>query len=68
MAEQGKQKRKGYQWPCSCFTAEEMAILFRLREQTGRPISRLLCDAVRRFEIQNAEVEKEMPKDDDSKE
>lgn len=62
MAEQDKPKRKGYQWPCSCLTAEEMAILFRLREQTGRPISRLLCEAVRRFEAQSGE--KEMPKAD----
>lgn len=55
MAEQEKPKRKGYQWPCSCLTAEEMAILHRLREQTGRPISRLLCDAVRKLEMQNIE-------------
>lgn len=50
MAEQDQAKRKGYQWPCSCLTAEEMAILFRLREQTGRPISRLLREAVRRLD------------------
>jgi len=57
MAEQGKAKRKGYQWPCSCLTAEEMAILFRLREQTGTSISRLLCEAVRRFDLQSNEKE-----------
>ena len=57
MAEQDQAKRKGYQWPCSCLTAEEMAILFRLREQTGRPISRLLCDAVRMLDAQSGEKE-----------
>lgn len=62
MAEQDQAKRKGYQWPCSCLTADEMAILFRLREQTGTPISRLLCEAVRKFELQSAE--KKMPKTD----
>lgn len=63
MAEQEKPKRKGYQWPCSCLTAEEMAILFRLREQTGRPISWLLRDAVMRLDGQGEE--KKMGKSND---
>ncbi len=62
MAEQDKPKRKGYQWPCSCLTTEEMAILHRLREQTGRPIARLLCEAVRRLE--GKDTMNEMQKND----
>ncbi|MCL0088782.1 hypothetical protein M1O54_00205 [Dehalococcoidia bacterium] len=37
---------KGYPWPASALTALEMRILFDLKEETGIPITRLLCEAV----------------------
>lgn len=41
----GNQK-KGYQWPASCLTDNEMAILHWWRTETGTPISHLLKQAV----------------------
>ncbi len=37
---------KNYQWPADKLTAVEMAILHRLREETGRPINHLLREAI----------------------
>lgn len=42
---------KNYQWPADKLTAIEMAILHRLRQETGRPINHLLREAVLMFKI-----------------
>lgn len=44
--EELKKTPKNYQWPADKLTAEEMAILYRIREATGVPINHLLRDAV----------------------
>jgi len=41
---------KGYSWPASALTANEMRILAELRDKTGQPISVLLKHAVIAFE------------------
>ena len=38
--------RKGYTWPSSALTATEMAVLADMRQETGKPISVLLKEAV----------------------
>ena len=38
--------KKNYQWPANKLTATEMAILYRLREATGKPINQLLREAI----------------------
>ena len=38
--------RKGYAWPASALTETEMAVLTDVREETGKPISMLLKEAV----------------------
>ncbi|QTA83842.1 Uncharacterized protein dnl_62610 [Desulfonema limicola] len=38
--------RKGYQWPASALTVNEMAILNNWRKQTKTPINELLRQAV----------------------
>ena len=38
--------KKNYQWPANKLTATEMAILYRLRETTGKPINQLLREAI----------------------
>ena len=38
--------RKGYAWPASALTATEMAVLADVRQETGKPISVLLKEAV----------------------
>lgn len=39
-------ERKGYRWPASALTENEMAILHYWRTKTGTPISELLKQAV----------------------
>ena len=39
-------ERRGYQWPASALTGQEMAILNGWRDRTGVPISELLRQAV----------------------
>ncbi|MCK5615082.1 hypothetical protein KAR91_75160 [Candidatus Pacearchaeota archaeon] len=41
-------ERRGYQWPASALTGQEMAILNGWRERTGVPISELLKQAVQK--------------------
>ncbi len=49
--------KKNYQWPANKLTATEMAILYRLREATGKPINQLLREAILKFgEVANAET------------
>lgn len=38
---------KGYQWPASKFTPEEMAVLYRMKLEQKKPISTILKDLVR---------------------
>jgi hypothetical protein len=38
--------RKGYPWPASALTATEMAVLADVREESGKPITQLLKEAV----------------------
>ena len=57
MADQTEGKRKNYQWPCSCLTAEEMAILYRIRAETGKPINQLIKEAIQKLDSQNAQTE-----------
>ena len=57
MADQIEIKRKSYQWPCSCLTAEEMAILYRIRAETGKPINQLIKEAIQKLDSQNAQTE-----------
>jgi hypothetical protein len=38
--------RKGYAWPASALTTTEMVVLADVREETGKPISVLLKEAV----------------------
>ncbi|RKY12760.1 MAG: hypothetical protein DRP65_00120 [Planctomycetota bacterium] len=38
--------RKGYAWPASAMTETEMAVLADVRQETGKPISMLLKEAV----------------------
>ena len=38
--------RKGYAWPASALTSVEMAVLADVREETGKPVSVLLREAV----------------------
>ena len=45
-----KGTRKGYPWPASALTANEMRILVEMRDKTGKPISILLKHAVIAFE------------------
>ena len=48
---------KNYQWPADKLTATEMAILYRLREATGKPINQLLREAILKLsEPANAET------------
>ena len=42
--------RKGYSWPASALTSDEMRILAEMRDKTGKPISILLKHAVMMFE------------------
>jgi len=49
-SEDSLDKEKNYQWPASSLTGREMAVLYRLREQTGIPITKLLKAAVAQFE------------------
>ena len=49
-AEDTLDKEKNYQWPASKLTGREMAVLYRVREKTGIPISQLLKAAVAQFE------------------
>jgi len=49
-AEDSLDKEKNYQWPASSLTGREMAVLHRIREQTGIPITALLKAAVTQFE------------------
>lgn len=37
---------KGYQWPASAITSQEMEILANLRERTGKPITKLIRIAI----------------------
>jgi hypothetical protein len=39
-------ERKGYQWPASALTKNEMKILAERRKETGIPICKLLRQAV----------------------
>ena len=39
-------EKKGYPWPASALTVNEMAILTKWREETGTPITKLLKQAV----------------------
>ena len=57
MADQMEVKRKNYQWPCSCLTAEEMAILYRIRAETGKPINQLIKEAIQKLDSQNVPTE-----------
>ena len=57
MADQTEVKRKNYQWPCSCLTAEEMAILYRIRAETGKPINQLIKEAIQKLDSQNVPTE-----------
>lgn len=43
-------ERRGYQWPASAITGQEMAILNGWRERTGIPISELLRQAVQKVD------------------
>jgi len=38
--------KKGYAWPASAMTTTEMAVLADMRQETGKPISMLLKEAV----------------------
>ena len=38
--------RKGYGWPASALTHVEMAVLADVKRETGKPVSRLLKEAV----------------------
>jgi hypothetical protein len=38
--------KKGYPWPASALTVNEMAILAKWREKTGTPITELLKQVV----------------------
>jgi hypothetical protein len=49
-AEDTLDKEKNYQWPASRLTGRDMAVLYRIREKTGIPISQLLKAAVVQFE------------------
>ena len=40
------ERRKGYAWPASSLTDTEMAVLANVRQETGKPISTLLKEAV----------------------
>ena len=42
--------RKGYPWPASALTSNEMRILVELRDKTGQPITTILRQAVIAFE------------------
>jgi len=44
--------KKGYPWPASALTSNEMRILVELRDKTGKPISVLLRQAVIAFETE----------------
>ncbi len=46
-----KDKRKGYQWPASNITIADMEVLVKQRKRTGKPISYLLHDAVKKAYI-----------------
>ena len=37
---------KGYQWPASALTVNEMAILSEWKERTGTPITQLIKQAI----------------------
>ena len=48
---------KNYQWPANKLTVTEMAILYRLRQATGKPINQLLREAILKMgEPANAET------------
>jgi len=38
--------KKGYPWPASALTVNEMAILTKWRKETGTPITKLLKQSV----------------------
>ena len=42
--------RKGYPWPASALTDNEMRILAELRDKTGKSITKILQQAVIAFE------------------
>ncbi len=42
--------RKGYSWPASALTSNEMRILAEMRDKTGKPVLILLNYAVMMFE------------------
>jgi len=44
-----KAPRPRYQWPANKITPDEVAILFRLRENTGTPINQLIQEAIRKL-------------------
>jgi len=46
-----KDKRKGYRWPASNITIADMELLVKQRKRTGKPISYLLHDAVKKAYI-----------------
>jgi len=46
---QKESPRKGYAWPSSALTTNEMRILKEMRDKTGMPISQLLRQAVVEF-------------------
>jgi hypothetical protein len=37
---------RGYPWPASALTGDDMAVLVALRETTGRPITQMLSQCV----------------------
>lgn len=39
-------RRRGYQWPASALTGEEMEILTTMRKKTGKSIAELLRQSV----------------------
>ena len=41
---------KGYPWPASALTTNEMRILAELRDKTGKSITKILQEAVIAFE------------------
>jgi hypothetical protein len=60
---------KNYQWPADKLTTKEMAILHRLRQQTGTPINHLLREAVLKLkEFVNGANHQQMANDENSKE
>lgn len=46
---------KGYQWPASALTVNEMEILTRIRKQESIPITQLLKKAIIVFDLKHKE-------------